>query len=189
MGYKNPIKLLGLGGLNGRPSSQRGLLTVQTPEFQAPEIQALRTSLPQPSSRAQPPGLIKSNGFCRNPMDFLRKSMDFLDFIWVFNVLFVFFPWISRGFLGISVSFYGGPCVTMDFRGSLWDFVVWNSMDFYDMTAAAAADDDDDDDDPNPNNETHGRPPRFCPGHYLGGMGGELFEIGGWDWSPVSPGA
>ena len=91
------------------------------------------------------------------------------------------------GFLGISVIFYGGPCVTMDFRGSLWDFVVWNSMDFYGMTAAAAAaaaadaDDDDDDDDgdgddddPNPNNKTHGRTPRFCPGHHLGGMGGRI---------------
>lgn len=94
-------------------------------------------------------------------------------------MFFVFFPWISTGFLGISVIFYGGPCVTMDFRGSLWDFVVWNSMDFYDMTAAAAAsaaDDDDDDVFPNPNNETHGRTPWFCPGHHLGGMGGELFD-------------
>ena len=95
--------------------------------------------------------------------------MDFLDFLWVFNVFFS--PWIPIGFLGISVIFYGGPCVTMDFRGSLWDFVVWNSMDFYGMTAAAA---DDDDDDPNPNNKTHGRTPRFCPGHHLGGMGGRI---------------
>ena len=109
-----------------------------------------------------------------HPMDFFRKSMDFLDFLWVFNVFFS--PWIPMGFLGISVIFYGGPCVTMDFRGSLWDFVVWNSMDFYGMTAA---DDDDDgggggDDDPNPNNKTHGRTPRFCPGHHLGGMGGRI---------------
>ena len=98
-------------------------------------------------------------------MDFCGFSVDFDDFLggpWVAK-------WISVAFFGIS---WGPMCFCLTAS-------VWNSKDFYDMTAAADAadaadadadaadadadddDDDDDDDDPIPDSKAHRRTPGF----------------------------
>ena len=106
-------------------------------------------------------------------MDFFRKSMDFLDFLWVFNVFFLHgFLWVFLGFLWFSMGVHVLLWISVVLYGISWYGTLWISMALLLMMMMMVMMMIQ-----TPTIKHTEEPLGFCPGHHLGGMGGgELFD-------------